>query len=158
MANKIKEAYVKEMINCRTGEVETIETRKVFHVPVDPSRFYMVFLGFVDRIIGLKGEVPFKVLSWMCEHTEYNTNRIFLTTKQRKALCKDLDISNNVLTNNLKKLKDNNLICGEQGNFTINPEIIWKGDVEMRRQMLKDNNLKVTFDIDNNEESDSSSR
>lgn len=146
MANKVK-----EVINPQTGEVEIIETRKVFNMPVDPSRFYMVFLGCMHRLVGLKGEVPFKVLSWMCEHTEYNTNRIFLTTQQRKMLCKDLDISNNVLTNNLKKLKDNDLISGEQGNFTINPEIIWYGDQRVRRQMLKDNNLKVTFNIDNKE-------
>ena len=49
--------------------------------------------------------------------------------------------------NNLKKLKELGLITGEKGEFTINPEIFWKGDTKTRQQVLEGKSLKVSFEL-----------
>lgn len=59
----------------------------------------------------------------MCQHAEFNTGRVSLTTADRKEITKTLDLSNNSITNYLKKLKDLKLISGENGSYTINPQI-----------------------------------
>ena len=45
-------------------------------------------------------------------------------------------MSNNTITNSLKKLKDNNLISGKDGVFTMNPKFVWRGDSRIRELVV----------------------
>ena len=80
-------------------------------------------------------------------NAEFNTGKVFLTTGNRAILCKDLNISSNTLTNNLRKLKDANLISGDKGDFVINPQIFWKGDLSVRKKLLEDSEIQIKFEI-----------
>ena len=62
-------------------------------------------------------------------------------------MCSELNLANNQITNNLKKLKDLNLITGDKGSFTVNPEIFWKGDAQTRKDILNNKSLQVSFEI-----------
>ena len=55
-----------------------------------------------------------QLFSWMCNHTQYNTNKVLIPPAIRVQISKDLDMSTGSITNNLKALKDLNLISGER--------------------------------------------
>jgi predicted transcriptional regulator len=57
----------------------------------------------------------------MCNNAEFNSGRVLMPAEIRAQITKELDMSANGITNNLKALKDLNLISGEKGVFTINP-------------------------------------
>lgn len=136
-----------QMVNTETGEMITIETSKTFSKKTETDKFYMTFIDFAAPLFNLKSDTAKSVLCWMCNKVEYNTGKVHLTTNTRRELCAELEISSNTLTNTLKKLKDLNLISGEKGDFIINPQILWKGDLQTRDSMLKLEEIKVTFDL-----------
>lgn len=154
MAKKITQTIQREIVDVNTGELVKVDTQKTFTEKVNSEHFYMTFIDYIAPIYQLRSEVARRMLDWMCEHAGYNTGIVDLSTSKRQQMCTDLEIANNQITNNLKKLKDLNLITGEKGTFTVNPEIFWKGDATSRREVLKDKSLKVSFELidENNDE------
>lgn len=59
----------------------------------------------------------------MCKHAEWNTGKVSLTTADRKEITKTFNLTNNSITNYLRKLKELKLISGENGSYVINPQI-----------------------------------
>ena len=57
------------------------------------------------------------------------------------------DIYNYYCLNDFKALKDLNLISGEKGVFTINPQIFWKGDEKARKAFMGEQEIKIKFSI-----------
>lgn len=138
----------REIIDCETGEIKTIETQKTFITRNSNNKsFYITFVDFVSTLYGLKPDKAKDLLVWMCCHAEFNTGKVELSTATRQDISKELNISNNAITNYLKVLKDKNLISGSKGKFIINPEIFWKGDLKEREKLLKSENIQVIFSI-----------
>lgn len=144
---KYKQTFTSEILDKETGELVTLETQKVFTEKINPEHFYMTFIDYVAPIYQLHSEVARKMLDWMCENAGFNTGIVDLSTSKRNQMCKDLEITTNQVTNNLKKLKDLKLISGDKGTFTVNPEIFWKGDAKSRRDILAGKEFEVTFKI-----------
>ena len=84
---------------------------------------------------------------------QINTGRVALTTGMRKIMLSTLGISRSafalainqlVEAKALSKVYETNEETGEQievrGEYFINPEMLWKGDKEKRKE------LKVTFE------------
>lgn len=84
---------------------------------------------------------------WLCNHVKFNTNKVLIPAGIRKQISNDLDMSTGSITNNLKALKDLNLISGEKGVFTINPQIFWKGDEKARKAFMCEQEIKIKFSI-----------
>lgn len=149
MKDKLIQSTVREYIDTETGEVTTIESSKVIRRAIKEDAFYMTFIEFISPFIdNLRTcDNARRVLTWLCMHAEFNTGKVSLTTGTRAILCKELNISSNTLTNNLKKLKEANLINGEKGNFVINPQIFWKGDLATRKKLLEDSEIQIKFEI-----------
>ena len=101
----------------------------------------------MSPLFNLHSDVARSILDWMCMRAEYNSGVVDLSTSKRQKMCSDLSITSNQVTNNLKKLKELGLITGEKGEFTINPEIFWKGDTKTRQQVLEGKSLKVSFEL-----------
>lgn len=97
---------------------------------------YKVFIKYTSLLQQLNSIVARKVLDWMCKNMEYNTGKVSLSTYRRQQMCCELQINNTQLSNNLKRLKDLNIISGEKGEFIINPNIFWKGDTKARTKAL----------------------
>lgn len=148
MGKKIIQTIQREIVDSQTGEVITYDSQKTFTEKINPERFYMTFIDYVAPLYKLHSEVARKILDWMCEHAGFNTGIVDLSASRRQQMCEDLKITGNQVTNNLKKLRDLNLISGDRGTFTINPEIFWKGDAATRRQVLEGKSLKVSFRIE----------
>lgn len=144
---KLVQSTQREVVDPETGEITVIESSKTFKARVSTDTFYMTFLKTLSSYYKIANNTV-KLLTWMCEHAEFNTGKVSLTTSKRREIIDSLEISNNTITNNLKKLKDANLISGDGGEFIINPEIFWKGEIKERDKLLKDKELKITFSLE----------
>ena len=147
MAKRITQTIQREIIDVTTGELVKVDTQKTFTEKISPDNFYMTFIGYMSPLFNLHSDVARSILDWMCMRAEYNSGVVDLSTSKRQKMCSDLSITSNQVTNNLKKLKELGLITGEKGEFTINPEIFWKGDTKTRQQVLEGKALKVSFEI-----------
>lgn len=145
---KYEQIIHRESVDTTTGEIMEFETQKIFTKKITAEKFYITFIEHVASLFNLKSDSAKNVLCWLCSNAEFNTGKIMLTTNMRRKLCDDLIISPNTLTNNLKKLKDLNLISGEKGDFIINPKIFWKGDMQTREKLLKESKIQIIFNID----------
>lgn len=152
MAKRITQTIQREIVDVTTGEVVKVDTQKTFTEKVSPESFYMTFIGYMSPLFNLHSDVARSILDWMCMRAEYNSGVVDLSASKRQKMCQDLSITSNQVTNNLKKLKELGLITGEKGEFTINPEIFWKGDTKTRQQVLEGKSLKVSFEIVDNQE------
>lgn len=145
---RITQTIQREIVDVNTGKLLKIDSQKTFTEKVNPEHFYMTFIDYVAPLYQLRSEVARRMLDWMCERAAYNTGIVDLSTSKRQQMCLDLQIANNQVTNNLKKLKDLNLISGDKGTFTINPEIFWKGDLSVRRkELLENQDLQISFKL-----------
>lgn len=78
----------------------------------------------------IKSMITWHAMYWMTAHSEPNKGYVNLPTKVREALCADTGMSQNQLSKALKELKDVGLIRGDKGLFYINPNALWRGDLE----------------------------
>lgn len=147
MAKRITQTIQREIVDVTTGELVKVDTQKIFTEKISPDNFYMTFIGYMSPLFNLHSDVARSILDWMCMRAEYNSGVVDLSTSKRQKMCSDLSITSNQVTNNLKKLKELGLITGEKGEFTINPEIFWKGDTKTRQQVLEGKSLKVSFEL-----------
>jgi hypothetical protein len=147
MAKRITQTIQREVVDVTTGELVKVDTQKTFTEKISPDNFYMTFIGYMSPLFNLHSDVARSILDWMCMRAEYNSGVVDLSTSKRQKMCSDLSITSNQVTNNLKKLKELGLITGEKGEFTINPEIFWKGDTKTRQQVLEGKSLKVSFEL-----------
>ena len=147
MAKRITQTIQREIVDVTTGEVVKVDTQKTFTEKISPDSFYMTFIGYMSPLFNLHSDVARSILDWMCMRAEYNSGVVDLSTSKRQKMCSDLSITSNQVTTNLKKLKELGLITGEKGEFTINPEIFWKGDTKTRQQVLEGKSLKVSFEL-----------
>lgn len=147
MAQKSLQSFYRELVDTQTGEVITYENQKVITEKINVENFYMTFVDYIAPVFKLRSEVALKLLIWMCENAQFNTGQVSLTTEDRKNLTKELGISTNQITNNLKRLRELKLITGQNGKFQLNPQIFWKGDAKTRQEILKDKALKISFEL-----------
>ena len=147
MAKRITQTIQREIVDVTTGELVKVDTQKTFTEKISPDNFYMTFIGYMSPLFNLHSDVARSILDWMCMRAEYNSGVVDLSTSKRQKMCSDLSITSNQVTNNLKKLKELGLITGEKGEFTINPEIFWKGYTKTRQQVLEGKSLKVSFEL-----------
>lgn len=127
--------------------------RKVVVHKMESENFYVVFANYVHWLYGLRGVVPIKVLHFLMEHAQVNTGRVALTPGMRKELVENLGISRGAFLQAIAQLNECRVLTkvysvnkdtGEEyelrGEYMINPEMLWKGDKEKRKE------LKVTFE------------
>ena len=143
----MKQVYVREIVDCDTGEIKVIESQKVFTKKVKNDNFYFTFIDFVAPLFRLRSDSAKNLLVWLCTNAEFNTGVVRLTADDRRQLCETLNMSNNAITNCLKKLKDLNLISGQDGKFTINPQIFWKGEMSVRDRLLQSEDIQIIFKL-----------
>lgn len=142
----ITNTYETNVIDKQTGEIMQTTQRKTYTTKSPVEKFYMVFFEHIAPVYDLSRSYQ-NLLTWLCSNAEFNTGKVLLPTGVRKQCCDDLGISNNTLSNYLKKLKDKKLIEGEGGEFIINPSIFWKGDTKSRAELMQDEQIKITFEI-----------
>jgi hypothetical protein len=147
MGQNFSQLVVKEYVDTETGEILSYESQKTFTQKIEKDKFYITYIDFIAPFFQLKSAKAKDLLIWMCNNAEFNTGRVLMPTEVRDKVSKELDISPNGITNNLKALKDLNLISGQKGTFTINPKIFWKGDEKARKAFMNEKEIQIKFSI-----------
>jgi hypothetical protein len=93
-----------------------------------------LFTNSVSKLHKLKGKEQntFILLSTLLE---YNTGKITINKEDRINMCEQLNISNTQFSNHLKSICELDLMKGSKGLYYINPEILWKGDINYVRKL-----------------------
>lgn len=123
---------------------EVICVKPVAEVSKDENHIKL-FTKFLEPFYSLDSDNARKIFLWLCEHS--NSGKVILLTKDRIKMASEINICPDTITNNLKKLKDANLIKGEKGDFIINPQVAWNGNLRTRKQLLEDENIQKTFSL-----------
>ena len=123
-------------------------TEKIFKHNAEGENFYMVFVNYVQWMYDLKGIVPIKVLHSLLEEASVNTGKVSLSTGKRQQIITKLGISRCAFYKAIAQLVEVNAISkvyyinkdtGEEtesaGDFYINPEMLWKGDKNKRKEL-----------------------
>lgn len=148
MKHKFFEKQI-QVVNPETGEITGLESEKKFVYNVESDSFFMTFINFMSPMFKLKGDNAKNILSWMCANAEYNTGKVYLTSSRIDELSQTLEMPKQSVYNSLLELKKLNLISGNRGSFQINPEIFWKGELSVRKQLLDKtgNKMSITFSL-----------
>lgn len=122
---------------------------KQFTYRTDEDSFYAVFISYVRWMFKINSAVTLKVLLYMLDIAEFNTGRVSLTAGERSNIMETLGISSQALSRSVKELVSVEAIrknysinreTGEQkerkGEYLINPEMFWKGDLKTRRRLV----------------------
>ena len=84
------------------------------------------------------------------EKSNYNTNKVDISAKLRKAICEQLDVTQVSFSKSLKQLLDLKILKDCEDAYEIDPAFFWKGDYKTREQLMK-SNIKVTIEPDKSE-------
>ncbi len=144
---KIVQSIEHQFVDAETGELKSIETSKVFKTAVTEDSFYMVFTKFIAPFYELNSVKAQQLLIWMCENAEFNTGIVKITPADRKRIEKEFNFGKNMIANSLRLLKQKGLVTGELGEFKINPQIFWKGDLKIRHQILEKGEFNIQINI-----------
>ena len=122
---------------------------KQFVYRTDEDSFYAVFISYVKWLYRINSAVTIKVLLYMLDIAEFNTGRVSLTAGERSNIMEELHISSQALSRAVRELVSVEAISknyiinretGEQrerkGEYLINPEMFWKGELKKRRQLV----------------------
>lgn len=134
--------------NPETGHVEEVEDRKLIKVNIkDEDEFFMVYFKYMSPYWGLKYVDDVKIITKLCEWAEFDKGVVYLTSGRRKEIIETLGIHNSNISSSLRRLRDALLISGDNGEFTINPKVFWKGSKASRRQILQNDGIQLQFKI-----------
>lgn len=132
---------VRQVVDHETGELLDQTVEKHFVTKVDTDSFFMVFIENLAPFFGLKQAGDVRLIIAMCKVADFNTGVVKMTKKTRMQLCEDANISVSNMNKNLKRLVECGLISEEDGEYTINPNIFWKGSTTTRTEVLKSDGL-----------------
>lgn len=123
------------------------ETKQLYQKVDNSKDFYLTFIHMFKPQLKIKSVTDIHVLTYLCLNMEYNSTRVTLPTSRRQSLCKELDIANTHLSNSLKRLIDIGLITGGNGEYELNPFLVWKGKLDEREKLLatKGIEIRITF-------------
>lgn len=99
--------------------------------------FIMMYGAHLGLLRDLNSITDLKILFHLLFKVQYGTNRVSLSTGDRKELIDSLCITTAAVSNSLSNLKKAGLLTGEKGSFMINPYLFWKGENKDRKKLLK---------------------
>jgi hypothetical protein len=134
---KMTRVVTTEMVDEQTGELKKVETLKEFVQNVDVDRFYMCFFEKMASFYGIKHLSDMKLMVALCEFAEFNSGTVFMTQRTRQRIAEKTGISLTNISKNLKRLIAIELITYNAGDYQINPEVFWKGDIKTRKELLR---------------------
>lgn len=132
------------------GEIVEETTSKSWTITKNSEPFFLTYVNSISWIYGLKSVTTIKILYKLLEKSNYNTNKVDISAKLRKAICEQLDITQVSFSKSLKQLLDLKILKDCEDAYEIDPAFFWKGDYKTREQLMK-SNIKVTIEPDRSE-------
>lgn len=135
----------RQVVNEDTGELQLVEIVKEHKVKVKQDKFYMCFFEKMSSFYEIKHLADVKLMAAMCEVAEYEKGTVHLTRKVRQDICKKTGISISNISKNLKRLINLKLLSEDDGDYIVNAEVFWKGDIKSRKKFLEGEGLKLNI-------------
>jgi hypothetical protein len=136
---------VEQVVDMNTGEVLT--TRKEFTIETSPDEFMLVFITQMAPLYRIKSGTAIQLLAYLCSIAQFNSCEVSFTTAKRQQFIEMTKVSSQTISNSLKELKDLGLIQGDRGDYTINPEVMWKGSTKEREAWMTGKGLQVMMEF-----------
>lgn len=76
------------------------------------------------------------VLTWMAFNSELDRGRVIIQSKNLDRILLELGISRTAYFKSIKDLKDHDAIRGGDGEYFINPRLMWRGGDKRRRRFM----------------------
>lgn len=147
MARRLTGTKTVQTVDGATGELITVETEKNFLLKVDPERFYMCFFEKMSSFYGIKHISDMKIMVAMCEQAEFNTGIVTMSKRVRAIIGEKTGVSMSNISKNLKRLIDIDLIAEMNGDYVINPEVFWKGELKKRAELLEVDGIRFNVTL-----------
>lgn len=158
MKKAIIQPGYREYVDKKTGEIKLVEDNKLVFVKIGKDeKFWMTYCKYTAPIYQLTYADDIKVIVKFCELAEYETGTVHLTPARRKDMVKQLGMQQSNVSKSIRRLKEKNLVTGEDGEYVVSPLVFWKGERSKRLDYLKNKGLTVTFNFmldDPNQETD----
>lgn len=130
----------------KNGENMESEAKKIFTVKLGrKEEFYITYCNYMAWIYDLKYANDIKLMAEFCSLSEFDTGVVRMTKGTRKDTMEKLNMSSADISKSIRRLREKSIITGDDGDFTLNPALFWKGDADKRVQMLRDRGLSLTF-------------
>lgn len=143
--SRLVKDVIKQVVDKETGEIIEQGVEKHFVSEVKTENFFMVFIENIAPFLGLKQAADMRLIACMCCIADYNTGIVHMTRKAKRDLCEKANISISNISRNLNRLMEVGLITEDDGDFTINPSVFWKGTTKTRTEFLQTGGM--TFQI-----------
>lgn len=134
------------------GQMQVQTTQKEFKFKSEEDKFYMVFIDFVKWMYNITSVNSLKLLPKLMEIAEFDTGVVTISTGIRAQFMKELGLSQATFTRAINDLLENEAMqkmyleetnedTGEvtktelKGQYVINPEMFWKGDLKKRKEL-----------------------
>lgn len=104
--------------------------------------FYKTYIDYVGWMYDINNGAAKSVLVYFMEHAEYNTGLVRFTAIDRKQLMMKLNLSRAGLYKAIKYLEKVSAVTSVEyegavgGQYMINPQMFWKGDKNMRSDLM----------------------
>ena len=133
---KTRIVETRQTIDFDTGEVRFED--KLLQRRVSSERFIMVYLDDMASILGLSKGAEYKVLMWLWERAEFDTNKIVVVKAIKKEMEKELGIAYRTIVNSITSLTRKNLLLNpDRSVYYLNPKFFFKGSEMARRKQIR---------------------
>jgi len=139
-----------------TGNVSYQVTEKEYVHRSEEEPFFQVYVNYIGWMYGIHGGAPQAVLLYFMENADYNTGIVHFTSKSRKRLLSLTGLSRTGLYKALKHLEKMKAIApikdydddNAGGEYMINPQMFWKGEKDLRRNLIVTFKAAINDDVD----------
>ena len=131
------------------GIDRAISTEKTLVHKTESDPFYGTYINYVGWIYDIRGGIALQLIVHMMNIAEFNTGQVVFSTAERKRFMKRTGCSRAALYKALAKLisvgaiapvvetdTDTGEIEKAQGEFVVNPEMFWKGELSKRHKLI----------------------
>lgn len=132
-------------VNTETGEIHEYESRKEF-IRTETEPFFFTYSRQIVALYGLSCfSAATKVLWKFLEFAEWNTGKVYMDTLRRNEILEDCNISKSSYERAIRELLSADIITRSSSSFIINPSMFWRGDRAMRKKLMDEAVMKLSF-------------
>lgn len=140
----ILQETVASVVSRDTGELIEETGSKKWSISKEVEPFFFTYSKALSILYNIKTAAAIKILWKLLDMSDFNRGIVRVTKADRVNICRELDITGQTYYTALAQLKELGIIEGSGGYMTLNPDIMWKGDSETRKKLVR-SGCSITF-------------
>lgn len=149
---RTRKVFERQVLDTNTGEIIESESVTV-EIPIKGTEeFFVIFGGAIKAVFQLSGAAK-DVFIWSGLHVGINTTSISLSKREKDQIAADTGLNPRTVDNAIQELTRKKVFIREgRGSYAINPKYAWKGKMNERAKAMKNMKLKLTFELEGDED------